>query len=172
MKVVIYTFFLLFLTIWTEVSLSNAGFLVPLLFFQMFYLTVVNRWRFSLLVALVACVLVDHLLGYTSLPSVLFTIVVASFWRSIGDCSKVELQFLPISVTLFAGVFILMICTFLKYGGTIPYWDWFVQLFGSVVCIAFLTPFLIRVQDWLATKLKILTYAEVQREEMYSATNK
>ena len=169
---VIFTFFILFLALWLEVSLSSLDIVMPLLMIELFYLTVVYKWRYSFLTALVACSILDSLLGYYSLPAAIFVIIVASFWRTIGDCSKVELQFLPVSVTIFAALLIIMACVYFSYGGVIPVWNWFVQLFGGVLLTVFFTPFIIRFQDFIARKLKVFTYADVQREEMYSASNK
>ena len=169
MKGVLFTAFLLFWAIWLEVSLSLAGFVVPLLLIEMFYITVLNKWRYAFLAALVVCNIVDNLLGYTSLPAVGFVIIVASFWRNIGDCSKVELQFFPISITVFFGMLITYFTLYLKYDAIMPIKSWLYHLIGSVLVTVFLAPLMIRLQDWLAGKLKMVTYQDVQREEMYSA---
>ena len=172
MKTIIFTFCIVVLSLWIEVSLSIFGMVAPALMMQMFYLTVVKRWRFSFLTALFACTILDSLLGYYSLPAVTFVIILASFWRSIGDCSRIELQFLPVSVTVFVAMLILFGSVYLTYEGIVPLWKWTVQLFLSVLFAALLTPLMIRFQDWLALKLHILSYTEIQREEMYSAGNK
>lgn len=169
MKGIIFTTFILFLAIWLEVSLAFAGFVIPLLMIEFFYITVLNKWRYAFLSALVVCNILDSLLGYYSLPSVTFIIIVASFWRTIGDCSKVELQFLPVSVTVLFAQIILFISLALKYDAVIPINSWLYQLVGSVLFSVLLTPFIIKLQDWLAGKLKMVSYQETQREEMYSA---
>ena len=169
MKGIIFTAFILFWAIWLEVSLAVSGFIVPLLFIEMFYITVLNKWRYALLTALAVCNIVDSLLGYTSLPAVGFVIIVASFWRNIGDCSKVELQFIPISLTVFFAMLINSSIIAFKYDAVVPLTNWLYHLVGSVLLTIFLTPLVIRSQDWLAGKLKMVNYQDIQREEMYSA---
>ena len=169
MKGILFTAFILFQAIWLEVSMSLSGFVIPLLMIEMFYLTVLNKWQYAFFTALVVCNIVDSLLGYYSLPAVTFVIIVASFWRTIGDCSKVELQFFPVSLTVFFAQIILMISLALKYDAVIPFKSWAYQLVGSVLFTVLLTPFIIKYQDWLAGKLKMVSYQDTQREEMYSA---
>lgn len=169
MKGVIFTGFILFFAIWLEVSLAVAGFVVPLLFIELFYVTVLNKWRYALLAALIVCNIVDSLLGYTTLPAAGFIIIVASFWRNIGDCSKVELQFFPISITVFFAMLINLAILAFKYDAVVPLTSWLYHLVGSVLFTIFLTPLIIRSQDWLAGKLKMVNYQDTQREEMYNA---
>jgi hypothetical protein len=172
MKSVLFTFCTVFFALWLEVSLSIFGIVAPALMVQIFYITVVKKWRFAFLVALVACTLLDSLVGYYSLPAVTLVIIIASFWRGIGDCSRVELQFVPIGMTVFLAMIVLFLTVYLSYGGAIPFWQWCGQLLIAVVFAAISAPVMIRFEDWLAGKLKILAYTEIQREEMYSAAHK
>ena len=56
-----------------------------------------------------------------------------------------------------------------KYDAVVPTASWLYHLVGSVLFTIFLTPLIIRSQDWLAGKLKMVNYQDTQREEMYSA---
>ena len=172
MKQIIFTAFTTFLALWLEVSLANFGVIVPLVMFQAFYVTVVRKWRWGAIVALVVCVHLDNLLGYMSLPAVLSVVVLASFWRSMGDCSRAELQVLPVGFGISCGLLVLFTLTIFKYHGHIQWFYWSVQFIGAVAIVAFASPFMIKFQDLLADKLQISTYSRVQKEELYSASDK
>jgi hypothetical protein len=159
-------------SLWVEVSVSSLGLALPILYFQLFYVTVVYKWRGALLTALVSCTVLDSLLGYYSLPGALVVIVLSSFWRNSGDCSRVGLQGFPAGFILFFALFLQIVCVYLLYGGLIQWWRWLVQFVSGVSLLALMTPILIHLQDWLAHKLEVKTFAGFQREELYSATNK
>jgi len=172
MKQIIFTAFTAFLAIWLEISLANLGVIVPLVMFQAFYVTVVRKWRWGVITAFILCAPLDSLLGYISLPAVISVVIIASFWRKIGDCSRVELQVLPVSFSMTVGVLILFVATILKYDGYIQWFYWGAQFTAAVVITAFCAPFIIKFQDLLADKLQISTYSQIQREEFYSAADK
>ena len=172
MKQIIFTAFTAFLALWLEVSLANLGIIVPLVMLQAFYITVVRKWRWGVITAFIICAPLDNLLGYFSLPAVLTVIIIASFWRSIGDCSRVELQVLPVSFSMTFGVFVLFLVSILKYDGYIQWFYWGAQFAGAVVIVAFSSPFIIKFQDLLADRLQLSTYSQIQREELYSAADK
>ena len=172
MKQLLFTFITVLFSIWAEVSLSTVHLVLPVLFLQLFYITVVRKWRWGLLTALIACSIVDSLLGYFSLPAAVFVIICASFWRNIGDCSRLELQFLPIIFTMFFGMVILFGTIYLKYGGFIDWVNWSLQFAFSVGVSAVAAPAYYRIQDMLAVSMDISTYSSIQREELYSAADK
>ena len=172
MKQIIFTAFTAFLALWFEVSLSNLGITVPLVMLQAFYVTVVRKWRWGVITVLLVCAPLDNLLGYFSLPSMLVVIIIASFWRSIGDCSRVELQVLPVGFAIFWGVFTLFAVTILKYGAYIQWFYWGTQFAGAVIIVSLTSPFIIKFQDILADKMQISTYSQIQKEELYSASDK
>ena len=172
MKQIIFTAFTAFLALWLEISLANLGVLVPFVMLQVFYITVVRKWRWGIITALIICSPLDNLLGYYSLPAVVIVIIIASFWRSIGDCSRVELQVLPVGFGMACGVLTLLIVTVIQYGGYIQWLQWAFQAVSAVAIIAFTAPFYIKFQDILADKMQISTYSEIQRQELYSASDK
>ncbi|MCM8542937.1 MAG: hypothetical protein NE328_21900 [Lentisphaeraceae bacterium] len=172
MKQIIFTAFTAFLALWLEVSLAHFGLIVPLVMFQAFYVTVVRKWRWGIITSLVICAPLDNLLGYTSLPAVLVVIIIASFWRSIGDCSRAELQVFPVGFGIGCGVLALYIIILLQYDGYIQWFQWSMQYIGAVLIVAFTSPFIIRFQDLLADKLELSTYSHIQKEELYSASDK
>jgi hypothetical protein len=169
MKQLLFTFITVLGAIWIEVSLSNVNLVLPVLFLQLFYVTVVRKWRWGLLTALVACSIIDSLLGYFTLPAAVCVIVCASFWRGIGDCSRLELQFLPVAFTMFLGMMVLLMTVFIQYRGYIEWFRWFMQFSFSVGVSAIIAPTYFRLLDMLAVRLDILTYSNVQREELFSA---
>lgn len=172
MKQIIFTAFTAFLALWLEVSLANLGIIVPLVMFQAFYITVVRKWRWGIITSLVLCAPLDNLLGYASLPAVIVVIIIASFWRNIGDCSRAELQVFPVGFGISFGVLVLYLSVLVKYDGYIQWFQWATQFCGAVVIIAFSSPFIIKFQDILADKLQLSTYSKIQREELYSAADK
>lgn len=169
MKQLLFTFITTLASIWLEVSFSTLGLVLPVLFLQLFYITIVRKWRWGIFVALVSCAMIDSLLGYFSLPSALCVIICAAFWRNIGDCSRLELQFLPVAFSMFGAMLILFAVLYLQYGGYVEWLSWTKQFFFSIVVTSIITPTYFRLQDLLAKKMDILTYANVQREELYSA---
>ena len=172
MKQIIFTAFTAFLALWLEVSLAHLGVVVPLVMFQAFYVTVVRKWRWGIITSLFICAPLDNLLGYTSLPAVLIVIIIASFWRSIGDCSRAELQVFPVGFGIGCGVFALYIIILFQYDGFIQWFQWSMQYIGAVLIVAFSAPFIIKFQDILADKMDLSTYSHIQKEEIYSASNK
>jgi hypothetical protein len=171
MKQLLFTFTAVYFAIWLEVALSNFNFVLPVLLLQLFYITVVRKWRWGLLTAFISCAVLDSLLGYMSLPSAVAIIIFASFWRSIGDCSRLELQFLPVIFAMLIAMLLLFVTIYLRYGGAIEWLRWSMQFAFSVIVTAIIAPAYFRAHDFLAIKLDILTYAAVQREEMYSAAD-
>ena len=172
MKQILFTAFTAFLALWMEVSLANFGFIVPFVMFQAFYITVVRKWRWGIITSLLICAPLDNLLGYSSLPAVLVVIVIASFWRNIGDCSRAELQVFPVGFGVSVGVLVLYMTILLQYNGYIQWFQWSMQYLGAVAVIAFISPFIIKFQDILADKMELSTYSHIQKEELYSASDK
>ncbi len=170
MKQILFTFVTVFFSLWVQISVANWGFVLPLLFLQLFYITVVRKWRWGMLIALIACSVLDSLLGYFSLPAAVCMIVCASFWRNIGDCGRLELQFFPVGVALFPAVLILMAGIYFRYGGYIEWLQWFWQFLFGVGVTAIIAPTLFKLQDFLAIRLEISTYSDIQHEELYSAS--
>ena len=171
MKQLLFTFVTVYIALWFEVALSNWNLVLPVLYMQLFYTTVVRKWRWGLLTALVSCAILDSLLGYISLPSALVVVIIASFWRNIGDCSRLELQILPIILSMLAAMGILFALLVLKYGATVEWLRWSMQFLFSVGVSAAIAPAYFRLNDFLAARLDISTYVEIQREEMYSAAD-
>ena len=171
MKIFCFTLISVFATFWAELALANAGVFLPLMMLQVFYITVVRKWKLALISAFIMCSSIDSMLDVISLPSMFVVVICASFWRSLGDCSRSEMQFLPLLFTLLPSLLVLFLLNHYLNGGL---WNWShfgihfsIALFGG----AFAAPFFIYVQDMLAAALKISTYTDIQREELYRASD-
>ncbi len=151
--------------------MANFGFIFPLVFFQLFYITVVRRWFWGVVMSLLICSTLNSLLGYSSLPAALLVVLAGSIWRKRGDCSRLELQVLAISLALAFGLATLFVVTTIAYRGSFEWFYWGWQFVLGVGVLASLSPLIITLQDVLAEKLGISTYLNIQKEELYSVSN-
>ena len=171
MKVVCFVAVCLFIGLWAELSISSAGLILPLLMVEVFYVTVLKKWKWGVISAFLLCHTLDSLTGYVSLPGMLLVVMMASFWRGIGDCSRLELQIIPIFICLCAAVSVMFILTHFKYGGFIAWGQVLVNFLVAVFGTSLISPLIIGIQDRVANALKIPTYTDIQHEELYSASD-
>ena len=156
--------------LWLQVSAANAGVIFPLLILEVFYLTVAFGWKWGLGSSLALCLILDSLLAYNSLPSMIVVVVCALSWKAVGDCSRLELQFLPVALVTALSMLVLFFTLFVKYGRGVPLLSGTLHFLVAVAGSALLAPFYIRSLDYLAGNLKIITYSEIQREELYGGS--
>ncbi len=171
MKQLIFTLFTLITALWFEVSLAHFGFILPFVFFQIFYITVVRRWQWGIVMSFLVCATLDSLLGYVSLPGGLLIVLMASIWRKRGDCSRLELQVVAVFFVLLIGLGNLFLWTIIAYHGKFEWFYWSWQFIFGVGVMAVISPFIINLQDFIAEKMGISTYLNIQKEELYSVAN-
>ena len=157
------------ISIWLDLVFNSNGINSYFCLSYIVYLTLLYKWKVAMLGGMLCFTVLDAFFGTFSLPALVPLLLVGTFWRYNGDCTRLSIFWVPLIAALLPAIFCIIYFTNFSYNQSFTFGSYVFHLLKSVLFTVPLSIFLVVFYDWIAAKIRLVGSTEIQKEEMYSA---